>query len=121
MTFIPIAWHFRATSLPMRPRPMTPSVLPASSTPLNLFFSHLVIFERPVGLGDIAREGKKHRDGVLRGGRRRATRRIHHENAKFGRGVEIHIVDSDAGAADDLQLPGLQHQLTVDGGDCCER
>src|SRR6266704_2834233 len=40
MTFIPMAWHLRATSLPLRPTPIPPSVFPANSAPLNLLFTH---------------------------------------------------------------------------------
>ena len=38
---IPMARARRATSMPMRPRPSTPRVLPRSSLPCNDFFSHL--------------------------------------------------------------------------------
>ena len=41
MTFMSNARHRLATALPMRPRPMMPTVLPARRLPMNSFFSHL--------------------------------------------------------------------------------
>jgi hypothetical protein len=59
-----------------------------------------------IGLGDLAREGEHHGDGVFGGGDRVAERGVHHHHA-LGRGVgDIDVVDADAGAADHLEPGG---------------
>ena len=51
MTFIFRPWARSATMRPMLPSPITPSVLPMISTPLNLVFSHLPPFIEAVACG----------------------------------------------------------------------
>ena len=51
MTFILKADPLCATSRPTLPSPITPRVLPASSTPVNLLFSHLPALREAVACG----------------------------------------------------------------------
>ena len=62
-----------ATSAPTRPRPTSPIVLPASSTPSHFERSHAACLQRGVGLRDVAslREEQRHR--LLGGADRRWT------------------------------------------------
>ena len=63
-----------------------------------------------VGLRDLAGQRHHHRDGVLGRGDGIAERRVHHDHALGGRSRDIDIVDTDTGAADDLEVVRLlQH------------
>ena len=57
-----------ATIEPMLPQPMTPSVLPKISTPMNLFFSHLPARIEVSACGNLPRQRQHQRDRVLGGG-----------------------------------------------------
>ena len=101
------------TSRPMLPRPTMPSVLPRSSLPRNFFFSHLPDAGGGVGLRNVARhrqhQGQRvlgHRDGV-------AARRVHHQHAGGGGGVQIDVVHADAGAPDHAQLRRLRQHVSA--------
>ena len=66
--------------------------------------------QRGVGLGDVAGLGQEQRHGVL--GRRDdvGLRGVHHHDARGGGGVDVDVVEPDAGPADDDQLgAGLEH------------
>ena len=45
-----------------------------------------------------------------------AAGRVHHHDAALGGGVQIDVVDADAGASDDAQLGGLVHHGRIDKG-----
>ena len=57
-----------------------------------------------VRFGDLAREREHHRDRVLGGGDAVAEGRVHHDDALLRRRRDVDIVDTDPGAADDLQV-----------------
>src|SRR5262249_8412223 len=62
------------------------------------------------GLRDVARQREQHGDGVLGGGDVAAAGRVHHHDAARGGGVDVDVVDADAGTADHAQLGGAgQH------------
>jgi hypothetical protein len=52
---------------------------------------------------------------VLRGSSGRPAGRIHDQNSKFRRSIEINVVHSNARPADDFQLPGFLQQFAIDG------
>ena len=86
----------------MLPMPTTPSVFPASSRPWKRFFSHLPAFTLAVAAGTWRESESIMRERELGDGDRRAAGRVHHHDAAAGGGVEVHVVDADAGAADHL-------------------
>ena len=92
------------TSRPMLPRPTMPSVLPRSSVPMNLRFSHLPDFGGSAGRGNRPRQGQHQREGVLGHRDGVAARRVHHQHAGGGGGGQIDVVDADARAPDHAQL-----------------
>ena len=103
-----------ATSRPIRPKPMTPSILPRSSAPMNFFLSHSPRFieASAAGIGAREREHQAHRelgdaDAVGAGG-------VHDENAARGGGRHVDVVDAGAGARDHAQL---RRGLDQRGGD----
>ena len=63
----------------------------------------LALLDARVGLRDVARDGREQRDAVLGGRDRVGRRRVDDEAAGGRRGLEVDVVDADAGAADDLQ------------------
>jgi hypothetical protein len=76
---------------------------------MKRFFSHLPAW---VGFGQIAGEREHQRDSMFGGGDRIAERGVHHNNTLGGGGGNIDIVDTDAGAADDLEVGrGSEHLL----------
>ena len=93
-----------------------PSVLLQTSVPMNLLRSHLPASQRRVGLGDAARERQHQGDGVLGGGDVVAAGRVHDDDAALGRGVDVDVVDADAGAADHLEILRRVDQLRGDLG-----
>ena len=59
---------------------------------------------------------------MLAGGVDVRGRRVGDHNAALGRGLDVHVVQSDAGATDDLQiLGGLEHFLIHRGGGAHEQ
>ena len=62
-----------------------------------------------VGLRDAPRKRAHHRDGVLGCGHGVSVGRVHDHDAALGRRIHIDVVDSGAGAADDLE-PGRPFQ-----------
>ncbi|CAL1389720.1 unnamed protein product [Linum trigynum] len=52
---------------------------------------------------DVPRHGGEKRDPVLRGGDGVGGGSIHHQSAELAGGLEIYVVNPDAGPADDLQ------------------
>ena len=100
----------RATSRPMRPRPTTPSVLPASCVPTNLLRSHLPWLHAGVGGGDVAGQGHQQGDGVLGGADGVAAGRVHDDDALARGGGHVDVVDADAGPDDGAQLAGVFEQ-----------
>ncbi len=69
-----------------------------------------------VRLGQLARQGEHHGDGVLGGGDRVAERSVHHHHARLGGGRDVDVVDPDAGSTDHLQLLGGGQHILVDLG-----
>jgi len=60
-------------------------------------------FDGRIGLGDVPGHGGKESDPVLGGGDSVGGRRIDDEAAVLGSSGQIHIIDSHAGSADDLE------------------
>ena len=71
---------------------------------------------RGIGLGHLAGDREHQRDGVLGRGDGVAERRVHHHDAVGGGGLDVDIVDADAGAAHDLELLGFRQHLGRDLG-----
>ena len=65
----------------------------------------LTSFDRRIGLRDVPSHGSEKRDPVLSGSDGVSRRRINHEATVLGRRRQIHVVDADAGASDDLEPP----------------
>ena len=57
-----------------------------------------------MGLGDIAVNGEDHADGVLGGGEDVAQWRIDDNDALFGGGRAVDVVDTNASTTDDLKF-----------------
>ena len=57
-----------------------------------------------IGFRDLARQRHHQRDGVLGGGDGIAEGRVHDDDALGGRGLDVDVVDADAGAADHLEV-----------------
>ena len=80
--------------------------------PCKIDRTHLLARPVPGAGGDIrghdlAGDGQQQGDGVLRRGNRVCSRSIEDEHARPGGGVQVDIVDADAGAGDDAQVwPG---------------
>src|SRR5439155_3030890 len=69
-------------------------------------------FDRAVGLWDFAGERHEHRKRVFRGGDRVATRRVHNDDAAARGGVDVDVVNPDAGTADDAEfVTGVEDAL----------
>ena len=64
-----------------------------------------------VGLRDLPGQRHHQRDGVLCGGDRIAEGRVHDDDALGGRGLDVDVVDADAGAADHPELAGGRDHL----------
>mmetsp|Transcript_11999 Transcript_11999/g.31770 ORF Transcript_11999/g.31770 Transcript_11999/m.31770 type:complete len:344 (+) Transcript_11999:1289-2320(+) len=71
--------------------------------------------EDGVGLRDEAGHGAEQGDGVLGGGDAVAGGRVDDDDAALAGGVEVDVVDADAGAADDLEVGGGLEDLAGDG------
>ena len=102
----------------MLPQPTMPSVLPASSTPMNFDLLPLAGVRRGIGLRDLPGQRHHHRQRVLGGGDRVAEGRVHHDDAARGGGGDVDVVDADAGAPDHLQAVGVAQDV---GGDLGRR
>src|SRR6185295_17321539 len=63
----------------------------------------LPMLEAFVSLRNVARKCEQHCNRVFGRRRRRAAGRIHDENSTLGRGINIDVVDADAGASDNLE------------------
>ena len=72
--------------------------------------------ERGVRLRHVAREGQQQRHRVLGGGDDVRLRRVHHHDPALGRGLDVHVVDPHARAADRAQARGLLDQAGVELG-----
>ena len=72
--------------------------------------------QRRVGRGDLARGGQQQRHRVLGGAVDVRRRRVDHQHAARGGGVDVDVVQADAGARDDLELGRGGEHLGVDGG-----
>src|SRR5215471_15046123 len=67
-----------------------------------------------VGLGNVASERKEHGNGVLRGCRCGAARRVHYQNSVLRGRVEINVINTYTGTTDNFQATGPLHQLAID-------
>ena len=94
----------RATCWPIRPKPSTPSVLPSSSTPPHLRALPATLLQRRVGLRDVARERDDQADRLLGGRDDRRLGRVRDDDPAPRRRLDVDVVDTDAGAADHLQV-----------------
>ena len=84
--------------------------------PHELGLLPLAGLRRPVGQRDLPGQRQHQCDRVLGGGDRVAEGRVHHDDALGGGGLDVDVVDANAGAADHLQLVGLGDQLLGDLG-----
>ena len=101
----------RATCWPIRPKPRTPSVLSASSIPPQRERSQAALFQRGMGLRDVAREGDQQADRLLRGRDDGRVGRVRDDDPAVGRRIDVDVVDPDAGPADHLQPAGALDQV----------
>ena len=108
----------RATSRPMRPRPTTPSVLPASCVPTNLLRCHLAGAERTwASAAGMWRARAMSRVMVCSAVLTRvAAGRVHDDDALAGGGGHVDVVHADAGAGDGPELAGVFEQVGGDRG-----
>ena len=95
----------------MRPKPSTPSVLSASSTPPQLRALPPALLERRVRLRDVPRERDEQADRVLRGRDDGRLGRVRDDDPAPRRRLDVDVVDADARAADHLQPVGARDQL----------
>jgi ethanolamine ammonia-lyase large subunit len=70
----------------------------------ELALGPLAAAEAVVGLGDRPRRREGHRDGVLGGRADVALGGVRHDDAVLGCGLEVDVVDADAGPADDGEV-----------------
>ncbi len=75
-----------------------------------------VLAQRRVGGGDLPGRGQQQRQRMLGGAVDVRRRRVDHQHAARGGGVDVDVVQADAGAGDDLQLGRGGQHLGVDGG-----
>ena len=72
-----------------------------------LFAIPLPLFDGMVGVGDVARQGQHHGDGVFGRGDRIALRRVDDDDSLAGGGGDIHVIDPNSSATDNFELrPG---------------
>ena len=100
----------------MRPRPMTPSVLSASSTPSHLRALPAAGLQGGVGLGHVAGLGQQQRHRVLGGREDVRLRGVDHHHAAVGGGLDVDVVEADAGPADDDEVGAGGEHLGGDVG-----
>ena len=93
-----------ATWRPMRPRPSTPRVFPASSIPVKRWRSQRSGSQRRVRLRHVAREREEQGDGVLGGRVDRRLGGVRDDDAAPRRSIDVDVVDADSGTPDDLEL-----------------
>ena len=91
-----------------------PSVLSCSSTPSHRVRFHWPVAEVAVGLGHVAGLREQQRDGVLGRGQHVRLRRVDDHDAAPGGGLDVDVVEPDAGPADDHELVARFEHL---GGD----
>ena len=113
---VPNAASRWATSCPMRPSPTTPTVLPKISVPENDDRFQVCSRSDASAGGDLARGGQHQRERVLGGAVDVRRRRVDHQHAAGGGGVDVDVVQADTCARDDLQLGRGGQHLGVDGG-----
>ena len=105
-----------ANSTPMRPRPTTPTVLPCDLDAGVLGPLPLARLERGAGAGGVAGDGEQQRDGLLGGRDDVGGRRVDDHDAAGGGGGHLDVVQTDAGAGDDLEPRRGGDRLGVDLG-----
>ena len=71
---------------------------------------------RLVGLRNVPRKGEHHRHRVLRRRDRISRRRIDHQHAGPGRGIDIDVVDASASATDDFEAAAGVDDPRIDSG-----
>jgi hypothetical protein len=76
----------------------------------------LAVLQGEVGGGDVPGGGQDQAAGQLGGGDDVGGRRVHDHHAGLGRGGYVHVVETDAGAGDDLEPAGRGDGLRVDLG-----
>ena len=102
-TRIPRPSARRATCWPMRPKPSTPSVLSGELDPAPARALPAALLERRVRLRDVAGQREQEADRVLGGGDDGRLGRVRDDDPAARRGVDVDVVDADAGPADHLQ------------------
>ena len=99
----------------MRPNPRTPSVFPASSIPVKRCRSQRARRQRSMRLRDVAGEREEKGDRVLGRGVHRRLRRVRDDDPAPRGGGDVHVVDSDSRATDDLEPPRTVDEICVEG------
>ena len=113
MSLVPKALRRCATSIPIRPRPTTPTTLSATSTPVYFERFHAPPLSASLAGAMCRALGEQQGDGEL-GGRADVGRRgVDDHDARLGRGRDVHVVQPDARAGDDLEPPGGRQGLRV--------
>ena len=83
---------------------------------MNLLRFHSPLLERRVGRRDVPRGGEQQPDRQLGGADDVGLRRVDHHHAGLGGRLDVDVVQADARAGDDLELPGRGERLGVDLG-----
>ena len=93
-----------------------PTVFSYSSMPVYFERFHSPLRKRGVGRADVARGGEQQADGELGGADDVGRRGVDDHDAGLGRGLDVDVVEPDAGAGDDLEVLGRGERLGVDLG-----
>ncbi len=105
-----------ATSWPMRPRPDDADGLAEDLDARERRPLPGVLAQGRVGGGDLAGRGQQQGQGVLGGAVDVGGRRVDHQHPAGGRGVDVDVVQADAGAGDDLEFGRRGDDLGVHRG-----
>ncbi len=99
------------TMAPILPAPMTPSVLPVISTPMNFDFSHLPAWVEVSAAGSWRATANISAMACSAVVIEFPNGRIHDDDTAARGGRNIDIIDTDAGAADHLEVGSSRDQL----------
>ncbi len=87
---------------------------PAQFDTGEFLFLPEALLHRGVGRKDVASQSSEKSEGVFGDTDGIAAGRVHHDDTAARGGLDIDVVDADAGAADDAKLPGAVEQLGRD-------
>ena len=115
ITLMPSARARRPARRPMPPKPTMPSVLPASSRPLDSAGrGHSPARDRRRRRIGAAQQEHRGADHVLGHGQRIGAGGRNHFDPPLAAGVDVDVVEADAEPADDLQHRRGAEQLAID-------